>query len=88
MIGEFIGMTVADVIERCGVDYGDLQLIDEPPGRLRAVRFCCPPVAGGARITLLLEGDPLPFSTELDWPPARVLPLKVCAILDRAEPEV
>ena len=36
---DWIGSTVAQVLARCRAHYSEVQLIDEPPGKLRLIKF-------------------------------------------------
>jgi hypothetical protein len=81
----FTGLSVAQVLARCAVDYEQLRLIDDPPGVLRAIELPDNACGGGKRIILDLSADNSLFSPEMNWPQEAVLRLKVTNVLDSAD---
>ena len=62
------------------VSYEDLQLLDEPPGKLRAVRFLCRDVEPPRQVVLEIEYAPGSFSTARSWAQELVRKLKVVKV--------
>ena len=64
---EWIGLTIGEVLVRCGVSFADVQVLDEPPGKLRAVEFVC--LEGGQPRRVVLEIDYCSdlFSVDRSW---------------------
>lgn len=62
---DWIGMTVAHVLGLCGTPYAEVRMVDEPPGKLRAVEFDCH--QDHRRVVLELQYTPALFSTERSW---------------------
>ena len=64
---EWIGLTVAQVLSLCGATYAELTMIDEPPGKLRALEFDCRE-GKVRRVVIEIEYGPDLFSTTRSWP--------------------
>ena len=72
-MNDWVGRTVGQVLALCGATFGEVRLIDEPPGRLRAVQFTCREGGGQARpVTLEIEPRPELFSEDRSWAQALV----------------
>ena len=78
-VEDLAGLTVSRVLSLLGLEYDSIELVDEPPGRLRAIEI---PRGGGRaeRFVLDLAGDPLPFSEEREWARDDVLALTVARV--------
>jgi hypothetical protein len=79
-MNDWIGLTVAEVMAICGVSYAELQLLDEPPGRLRAVELTCGDGGQPRRVVLEIESSALLFSAERSWPRELVESQKVITV--------
>lgn len=66
-MGDWVGLTVGQVLALCEADYRDVQFIDEPPGKLRAVEFNCRHGGGQRRVRLEIQYDPELFSRRRSW---------------------
>jgi hypothetical protein len=76
---DLAGFSVAEVLSLLDLDYDSIELVDEPPGRLRVIEI--PPKGPDAEtIVLELAGDPLPFSEEREWEKDDVLALTVARV--------
>jgi len=64
---KWIGLTVGEVLEQCNGDKHSLEYIDEPPGKLRAVRIMCETNGQKNPVVLEFEYDSSLFSAERDW---------------------
>jgi len=62
-----VGKTVGQIMEEAGLEFGDLELIDEPPGKLRQVAYTATGEGEPRRIVLLLRYDSSLFSPEREW---------------------
>ena len=83
----WIGLTVAQVLALCGTGYSDIQMVDEPPGKLRGVEFVCQEEGKPRRVLLEIEYHPGLFSSERSWDSALVRDQKVVGVRDSAEVE-
>lgn len=79
-MNDWIGLTVAEVLALCKASYEDLQLLDEPPGRLRALRFLCRDVEPPRQVVLEIEYASGSFSAARSWPREFVEKLKVVQV--------
>ena len=76
----WIGLTVAEVMRQCGANYQDLELVDDPPGKLRAVSLTCPGKGKREKVTLEFAWQPELFSRERTWDRATVESQKVTEV--------
>lgn len=74
------GLTIAKVLAACHAEFADLTLIDEPPGRLRAIEIACRAPEAAGRLLLDVAGDVALFSEDRAWLEADVLKLKVIRV--------
>ena len=74
----WIGLTVAQVLALCGTSYNDVTMLDEPPGKLRAVEFDCH--TQSQRVVLELEYQPSLFSSDRLWAEGLVGQQKVIGV--------
>lgn len=63
----WIGLTVAQVLDLCGAVYSEVRMVDEPPGKLRAVEFECRQGLLPVRVVLDLDYQPALFSPDRVW---------------------
>lgn len=63
----WIGLTVAQVLASCGATYTEVRLVDEPPGKLRAVQVPCHQGEPPRRVALELRYHDGLFSAERSW---------------------
>jgi hypothetical protein len=78
----WVGLTIAQVLAICATPYDEVQLVDEPPGKLRAVRFVCNSSTPPNRVLLEVEYRIELFSKSRTWPRALVEAQKVVAVKD------
>jgi len=64
---KWIGLTVGQVLEICGASYADARLVDDPPGRLRAVEFERREGGKPTPVVLEIASGPDLFSEERTW---------------------
>lgn len=83
----WIGLTIAQVLALCGTSYGEIQMVDEPPGKLRGVEFVCQEEGKPRRVLLEIEYHLGLFSSERSWDSAVVRDQKVVGVRDSAEVE-
>jgi hypothetical protein len=83
----WIGLTVAQVLAICGTSYDEIQRVDEPPGKLRAVEFVCHEAGEPRRVRLEIEYHSGLFSRERSWDRTVVQDQKVVGVQDPAEVE-
>lgn len=76
----WIGLTVAQVLLLCGTPYSDVTMVDEPPGKLRAVEFVCHQDLHAVRVVLELEYHPALFSADRVWTEALVGQQKITGV--------
>lgn len=82
-MNDWVGLTVAEVLERCGVHYDEVAFIDEPPGKLRALEFNCRQTGQPKKVLVEIAPRPELFSAERSWPGTLVLTQKVTAVRRR-----
>jgi hypothetical protein len=63
---------VGEVLALCNVRFSEVTMIDEPPGKLRAVAFTCRDPAGDSKVELTFDYDASLFSSTRSWPRALV----------------
>lgn len=63
----WIGLTVAQVLLLCSTPYSDVVMVDEPPGKLRAVEFDCHQGHQTMRVVLELHYHHELFSSDRSW---------------------
>jgi hypothetical protein len=78
----WIGLTVGQVLARCGTPDSELVMSDEPPGKLRGVEFECHRRDPAGRVALELEVHAGLFSAERSWASELVKAQKVVRVLD------
>jgi hypothetical protein len=66
-MNRWIGMTVAQVLALCGTSYAEVQFIDEPPGKLRAIEFDCRRCEPEVHVVLAFEYHIGLFSMQRKW---------------------
>lgn len=76
----WIGLSVAQVLALCGTPYSDARMVDEPPGKLRAVEIDCHQGDRTVRVVLELEYKPALFSVDRVWEEKVVGQQKVIAV--------
>ena len=76
----WIGMTVAQVLSLCSTPYSEVRMVDEPPGKLRAVEFDCYQDQRSVRVVLELQYTPALFSSERSWAAGLVGQQKVVSV--------
>ncbi len=83
----WIGLTVAQVLALCGASYSEIQMVDEPPGKLRGVEFVCQEEGKPRRVLVEIEYHSGLFSSERSWERKTVEKQRVIKVRDSAEPE-
>jgi hypothetical protein len=63
-----IGRTVSEALAICDAGYGDVRMLDEPPGKLKAIALTCREGGQPKRLVLELEYGPELFSADRSWP--------------------
>ncbi|WAS95000.1 hypothetical protein [Nannocystis punicea] len=63
----WVGLTVGQVLSQCGTVAGEMEMVDEPPGKLRAVEFDCHQSDPARRVILEFEYHEGLFSSERSW---------------------
>jgi hypothetical protein len=63
----WIGRTVGQVLAECGARFDEMELIDEPPGKLRAAQVDCRRANPPSVLILELHYHPGLFSAERTW---------------------
>jgi len=76
------GLTVSQVLTRCDAEYAEVRLVDEPPGKLRAVEFVCHSVVPPRKLRLEIAYDSSLFSAARDWARDVVLGRTVIRVVD------
>ncbi|HEX6899536.1 MAG TPA: hypothetical protein VF789_07485 [Thermoanaerobaculia bacterium] len=76
----WIGSTVAQVLALCGASYSEIQMVDEPPGKLRGVEFVCQEEGTPRRVLLEIEYHSGLFSAERSWNSKLVQDQKVVGV--------
>jgi len=82
---KWVGLSVGEVLEICGASYADARLLDDPPGRLRAVEFECREDGQPKPVVLEIDSGPGLFSEERAWPQTLVEKQKVVAVHSSAD---
>lgn len=82
---DWVGLTVAQVLTRCHTPYEEVELIDEPPGKLRSLAFVCHQSAPGSPVRIVLQTDPALFTPNRDWSRSLVEAQKVAAVVSRLQ---
>ena len=49
VMNNWVGLTVAEILALCATDFAEVSMIDEPPGKLRAIEFPVMPSRAAAR---------------------------------------
>ena len=80
---EWVGLTVGRVLEICGASFAELRLVDEPPGKLRAVQLVCQEGGRARPITLEIEYGPELFSPARTWSQVLVEAQRVVRVRER-----
>jgi hypothetical protein len=78
---DWIGSTVAQVLARCRAHYSEVQLIDEPPGKLRLLKFTCREDEP-KQVVIEVESGSGSFSPNRSWRQSVVERLKVVKVHD------
>lgn len=84
-MNDWVGLTVAEVLSLCRTSYSDVQLIDEPPGKLRRIRLICRETEPPRNVLLEIEYGSSSFSTARSWPQSFVEKLKVVKVQESME---
>jgi hypothetical protein len=79
----WIGRTVGEVLALCNVHFSEVSMIDEPPGKLRAVAFTCRDPVGDSKVELAFDYDASLFSSTRSWPRAVVEQRQVSSVRTR-----
>jgi hypothetical protein len=82
---DWVGLTVAEVLALCGARYNDVQLLDDPPGKLRSIRFLCRDAEPSRKVVLEIEYGSGSFSITRSWPQAFVEKLKVVKVYESTD---
>jgi hypothetical protein len=67
-MNNWVGLTVAEILALCATDFAEVSMIDEPPGKLRAIEFPCHAIAGGSKVVVEFDYDSSLFSSARSWP--------------------
>ena len=81
---DWIGSTVAQVLARCRAHYSEVQLIDEPPGKLRLIKFTCRE-DDPKEVVIEVESGSGAFSPTRAWRQSVVEKLKVVKVHDSTD---
>jgi hypothetical protein len=84
---DWVGLTVAQVLARCHTPYEEVELIDEPPGKLRSLAFVCHQAQPGAPVRVVLQAAPGLFTPQRDWSRALVEAQTVASVVSRPQDE-
>ncbi|QVQ26397.1 hypothetical protein [Achromobacter deleyi] len=84
---DWVGKTVGEVLALCQTRYADVTMVDEPPGKLRAVELDCAARIPVSRYVLEFDYRPALFSAQRDWPESLVGAQTVTAVRNAAEPQ-
>ncbi len=76
----WIGLTVAQVLALCGTPFSDVTMMDEPPGKLRAVGLDCHQGDQALHVVLELAYQPTLFSIDRKWDEGLVGAQKVVGV--------
>jgi len=79
-MNQWIGLTIGQILQQCDADFPDVQLLDEPPGKLRAVEFTCRAEQRPQRVILEINYHSSLFSSERRWPQDLVKAQKVVKV--------
>jgi hypothetical protein len=81
-IDTWTGLTVSQVLTLCGTAFDEVMLMDEPPGKLRALEFVCHQAAPPRKVRVEIAYDSSLFSATRDWASALVLRRTVTRVID------
>jgi hypothetical protein len=81
-MNSWIGLTVAQALTQCGTPYDEVELVDEPPGKLRELVFICRSETPPRKVVVTLDYDSTLFSGKRDWPRSLVESRKITAVRD------
>ena len=84
---DWIGKTVGEVLELFQTRYADVTMVDEPPGKLRAVELDCAARVPVSRFVLEFDYRPDLFSAARNWPESLVGAQRITAVRNAAEPQ-
>lgn len=84
-INAWIGLSVAQVLADCGTRYEEVVLVDEPPGKLRALEFVCHGAAPPRKLRLQITYDASLFSESRDWARSLVEAQSVTGVVDEGK---
>lgn len=84
-INAWIGLSVAKVLARCGTPYEEVVLLDEPPGKLRALEFVCHLAPQPRKLRLQIAYDPSLFSESRGWARSLVEAQSVTDVVDQGK---
>ena len=79
-MNSWIGLTIGQIFDLCGVVYADVQVVDEPPGKFRGVDFICREGGKARQVVLEVEYDSDLFSADRSWSPVLVQKQKVVKV--------
>lgn len=79
------GLTVAQALARCRTPYEEVELIDEPPGKLLILAFTCRGTTPPTRVRVSLQPDRRLFSQARDWSRDLVEAQKIEAVLPASQ---
>ena len=80
-----VGLTVGQALALCGASYGDVQMVDEPPGKLRGVELICRQGDEAKRVVLEFRYGTELFSADRSWPESLVQAQKIVSVRDPAD---
>lgn len=83
---KWIGLTVGEVLEQCNCENSLPEYMDEPPGKLRAVKIICEEDGHKTTIVLEIEYNTSLFSDERNWSFDLIKTLKVVKVHLPGEP--
>lgn len=63
----WIGLTLGEVIEQCKCHANSISYIDDPPGKLRALKILCETEGDEQNIVLEIDYNNILFSTDRKW---------------------
>jgi hypothetical protein len=82
---EWVGLTIAQVLAICQSSYSEVRLVDEPPGKLRAVELVCREGGQPRRVVLEIQYHSDLFSADRDWAETVVTAQKVVQVHSSTE---
>jgi hypothetical protein len=84
-MSNWVGKTVGEVLKICGTNFDDVRLLDDPPGKLKAVEFDCNEGGKTRHVVLQLQPNAELFSAQRDWPQTVVERQRVARVVDSSD---